>query len=179
MSYELDYGMLALAHKVAGEQESPYVAAFDEIFVGRENIEKKLISAAKRDGKPGNDIEPLIASRSWQDLAATLIYDRQITEKLFEVSAPNFTASFHRMIIHAIDRLQNNYFLELTGPTSYTINPQPQRLSKSTASLSERGLSWLGGLLPGYTQNKPSSEKEQAPLISGSKASGILRTKLD
>lgn len=73
--------MLAVAHKVAGEQESPYVAAFDEIFVGREK------------------------------------------------SAPNFTASFHRMIIHAIDRLQNNYFLELTGPTSYTISPQPQRLS--------------------------------------------------
>ena len=59
------------------------VAVLHEMMIDPGHVGRKLQTAASKDGQPGSDIQPLIASCHWSDLATALVKDRVLVEKLF------------------------------------------------------------------------------------------------
>ena len=136
--YEVSGRMLSLAestakqdkHRLAGptkehstipdEQYRDHVIfPLEESKLDRDYVENKLRAVAARQGRPGNDIQPLIDACDWTKLAAVLISDRDIVTKLTQRSET--FAEVSKKILDGINRVQNKYFTSLSGPSTFTL----------------------------------------------------------
>ena len=101
-----------------------------EMMIDPDHIGRKLEAAAARDGHPGNDIQALIDRCEWAALASTLVKDRLLLDKVFEMDDPS---EFIQRISARMDRLQKKYFDNLTSPGSFVISSRAGALSAKAA----------------------------------------------
>ncbi|KAL9103075.1 MAG: hypothetical protein Q9163_001841 [Psora crenata] len=156
-----------------------FIFPLEEMILNREHVEKKLRAAAERQGNPGSDIEPLVKRCDWPDLAATLVYDRELANRLFHARAYRFAE--HDTVIQGIDRMQKRYFAELKSATEFTINTRAHGLfNQHHSELStENPLTWLQGVLTGRKQKMPSPESEVSPLLYGTEEPSVSLKKVE
>ena len=196
--YQLEPGMRAIADRVAEQRNHSrpitegrdgasssqayhdnFIFPLEEMVLNRDHVEKKLHAAATRQGNPGSDIEPLVKRCDWSNLAATLIYDRELANRLFEASAYN--PKQYKAVIQGIDRIQKEFFVEVNSPTAFTTNSRAHELTMQRRSepLTENRLTWIQMPLTGRNQNKPSPESDASPLIRDTEASGVSLKKIE
>jgi hypothetical protein len=110
-------------------QES-VTSVLHEMMLDQDHAKCKLQAVAARDGQPGSDIQPLIDNCQWGALAAALVKDRILVERLFTSADEEKTG---KKIIHGIDRVQKKYFDNLTSPSRFLISARAGALSVKAA----------------------------------------------
>jgi len=103
------------------------ISPLKEYKLDKDSVENKLIAVAAREGRPGNDIQPLIGTCDWAKLAAVLSSDRDIMIKLTQRSA--YLVEVSKIILAGISRVQNKYFTCLTSPSTFTLAPTRDQTS--------------------------------------------------
>ena len=148
---------------ISDEQYRDHVVfPLEESNLDRDYVEQKLRAVAARQGRPGNDIQPLIDACDWTKLAAALTSDRDIVTKLTQRSATFAEAS--EKILAGINRVQNKYFTSLSGPSTFTLASTGYQTSSSPRGSFARGI--FDAIASGLKWDSPSSRVETPQTIA-------------
>lgn len=108
------------------------VYPLEEMMLGRDHVENKLRAAAAKRGRSQSDIQPLIDSCDWLNLARALTNDRDLILKLFAEQPLDHNKA--KKILRGIEEIEEKYFSKLSDSSTFTISMHAKEMSAERAS---------------------------------------------
>ncbi|KAI9841304.1 MAG: hypothetical protein M1837_000790 [Sclerophora amabilis] len=152
------------------------VSPVEELMLDLGYVELRMRAALARGGKPGSDIQPLVDSCNWADLATILVEDRKYSPRAVAGSLQPTLANW--IVLHRLNDVQKTYFTELSSEGAFTINAHARALSRKLASSSDQS---QDGVSSQQLSRGTAMEEDQQPLLSkvSSKFFGMMHSMLE
>lgn len=147
--------------------QQTFVRPLKEMMLNQDHVERRVRAAAAGSTHPTGEIHLLIDQCDWQNLAASVVHDRELAVALFDAKPINpeiWSATFGKSVMQLIDGIRDKYFTELSTPTKYTLSKRARDLSAKKAARAGRRSS--------STPPSPGSvgHAEESPAVAAAKS---------
>lgn len=121
--------------------QQTFVRPLKEMMLNQDHVERRVRAAAAGSTHPTGEIHLLIDQCDWQNLAASVVNDRELAVALFDATPiiPEcWSAEFGKSVMLLIDGIRDKYFTELSTPTEYTLSKRARDLSAKKTARADR-----------------------------------------